>query len=145
MGPINPANKDTTTKAVVATLALLAGATPPIATASATSAKGNQSSELLPAARTGKTLVVSTTAAVLSGQVNARNQPTRYKFQFGPKTPYSRSTIAGEEYVVGNRTELVSEAATDLRPDTIYHFRIVAFNRYGFTVGEDRTFKTHRR
>lgn len=103
---------------------------------------GDQARDSLPKAKTGKALLVSSTAAVLSGQVNARNQPTHFKFQYGRTRPYSHITQTGEEDVVGHRTEIVSEAATHLKPGTTYHFRIIAFNDFGFVAGTDRTFTT---
>jgi phosphodiesterase/alkaline phosphatase D-like protein len=104
--------------------------------------RANQDRGPLPSAETAKALSVSSTAAVLSGRVDARNQPTHFKFQYGKTLPYSQTTATGEENVVGHRTELVAEAATGLRPGTTYHFRIIAFNKFGFTVGRDRTFRT---
>jgi hypothetical protein len=96
----------------------------------------------LPSARTGKALSVGRTSAILTGAVNAHDLPTRFKFQFGSTRPYSTTTETGEEDVVGHRTEIVAEAVIHLRPGTIYHYRLIAFNRHGFVVGKDRELKT---
>ena len=118
---------------------------PPDAGATLASSHGTRSRGPLPIAETGKAILVSFGAASVSGRVNARNQPTLYKFQYGHTLPYAHTTETSEGYVVGHRAEIVSEALSPLKPATKYHFRIIAFNKFGFVTGRDRTFTTKRR
>lgn len=96
----------------------------------------------LPKARTGRALFPSSTVVVLTGLINARNQPTQFKFQYGLRRPYAHTTEVGERIVGGHRTNEVSETVSHLKPGSTYHYRLLAFNKYGFAVGADRTFKT---
>jgi hypothetical protein len=96
----------------------------------------------LPKAWTGEAIYPTSTTAILTGQVNARNQRTRFKFQYGLKLPYAQTSEVGEREVTGHFTDSVNEAIGHLKSGSTYHFRIVAFNKYGFVVGKDHTFKT---
>ncbi len=96
----------------------------------------------LPKAWTGDALYRTRTTAIVTAEINAENQRTRFKFQYGLTRPYAYTTQVGEREVVGHVTDGVSEALGHLKPGMTYHFRIIAFNKYGFVVGQDRTFKT---
>jgi hypothetical protein len=94
-----------------------------------------------PIVSTGAATAVTTTSATLHGTVNPDNLPTTYHFQYGTTTAYGHSTpslSAGSDYAV----HAVAAAISGLAPGTTYHFRIVATNATGTSVGVDRTFTT---
>jgi hypothetical protein len=94
-----------------------------------------------PGAVTGAASATTTTGATVSASVNANAQPTTYQFQYGTTTAYgSASAVAGAG--TGTTPITVSSALTRLRPDTTYHYRVVATNGSGTTTGADQTFNT---
>jgi len=99
----------------------------------------------IPRAETLPAYFVHATYAVLRGEVNARDGVANFKFQYGRSASYETTLEANEEFVTGHRNSEVAEAITRLRPNTTYHFRIIASNRSGFVVGRDRMFTTKRR
>jgi hypothetical protein len=92
---------------------------------------------LAPLAVTGTASTVSQAGAVLGGTVDTSGLPTTYHFQYGPTAAYGLSTPA-----LSTGSGAVSAPVTDLLSDTAYHFRIVAENAAGTTVGSDATFRT---
>jgi phosphodiesterase/alkaline phosphatase D-like protein len=94
-----------------------------------------------PAVATGSASRVNDNSAVLHGSVNPNGSATTYYFQWGLSNAYglqSNGRSAGH----GTKAVAVSATATSLVPGTIYHYRLVATNGAGATVGADRTFKT---
>lgn len=95
-------------------------------------------------ATTGKAKDVKATSATLTGSVNPEGRATTYYFQYGRTAKYGLRTTkrsAGS----GNAARSVSAAIRGLRPNTTYHFRIVASNSRGTSTGRDRTLRTRRR
>jgi hypothetical protein len=92
---------------------------------------------LAPLAVTGTAIAVTHTGATLAGTVDTRGLPSTHRFEYGPTTAYGRSTPA-----LSAGSGAVSAPVTDLLSDTAYHFRIVAENAAGTTVGSDATFRT---
>jgi phosphodiesterase/alkaline phosphatase D-like protein len=94
-----------------------------------------------PAVVTGSPTAVGQTSAVLHGTVNPNGSSTTYYFQWGLTTGYG---VNGKARSAGSGTKLVSvhETAGGLIPGTTYHYRLVATNQFGTTVGSDRAFKT---
>jgi hypothetical protein len=94
-----------------------------------------------PAVTTGPPASVKQTSARMNGTVNPNGSATSYFFQWGLTTGYG---VNGATHSAGAGTKVVSvhETATDLIPGTVYHYRLVATNRFGTTLGADRTFKT---
>jgi hypothetical protein len=108
-------------------LVLLAGAAPAIA------ARPNVS--------TGPAKSVSFATALLTGTLNPNGADTSYYFQFGPTRAYGSQTgilDAG----AGTRNVSVSIAVGGLQPLTVNHYRLVAVNASGATLGADRTLLT---
>jgi hypothetical protein len=66
---------------------------------------------------------------------------TSYHFEFGPTPAYGSSTPS-QDAGAGNSAATVSATVSDLAPGTTYHYRLVASNGDGTSVGADRTFST---
>lgn len=94
-----------------------------------------------PTVATGAATKIKQVSAVLNGTVNPNGANTAYFFQWGLTTAYG---VNGRPHGAGSGTRAVAAAstATQLIPGTRYHYRLVAFNRFGTTVGADHTFKT---
>ena len=94
-----------------------------------------------PAAGTGTAKNISDTAATLTGTVDPHGAPTSYYFDYGTTTKYGArtpNTSAGS----GSKAVSVTANVSGLKPQTTYHYRIVAFSTAGSTTGSDRSFKT---
>jgi hypothetical protein len=94
-----------------------------------------------PAVATGGVKGVSYGAATLTGDVNPRASDTSYYFQYGPTRAYGGQTPLANAGA-GIRTVRVSAPISGLAPLTTYHFRLVAVNSAGASVGADRAFRT---
>jgi phosphodiesterase/alkaline phosphatase D-like protein len=94
-----------------------------------------------PSVATGAVSRVTDSSAVLHGTVDPNGKATAYYFEWGLTTAYGVNSIA---HSAGHGTKPESVAATPsgLIPGTIYHYRLVATNGSGLSVGADRTFKT---
>jgi hypothetical protein len=93
-----------------------------------------------PTATTGDATGLTDTQAALAGTVNPQGQLTSYAFQYGTTTAYGQTalTSAGS----ATRDTPVSADLAGLTPGTTYHYRVIATNADGTTVGADRTFRT---
>ncbi len=80
--------------------------------------------------------------ATLNGSVNANGEQTSYAFQWGPTSGYGHETRLAS---AGASTNTLSENAglDGLMSGTTYHFRIIAINASGTSVGADMTFTTN--
>jgi hypothetical protein len=96
-----------------------------------------------PAATTGGAASVAQTTATLNGRVDANGEATTYFFQIGATRVYS-ATTAEASAGAGPNPVGVSVQVGQLAPATLYHYRIVARNKDGQTLGRDRTFRTRR-
>ncbi|HLY48042.1 MAG TPA: hypothetical protein VKR21_02500 [Solirubrobacteraceae bacterium] len=94
-----------------------------------------------PSVTTGAARLITQTHASLHGSVNPNGSSTTYYFQWGLTTSYGVSHSA---YPAGSGTSglAVAQTARHLTPGTTYHYRLVATNQFGTTVGADRTFRT---
>ena len=94
-----------------------------------------------PTVSTGAATRLSPQTASLSGTVNAKGKTTVFFFQIGPTKAYGVNTAEG---AAGNATtnRSVTTNLVGLQPATTYHYRLVARNADGTTVGADRSFKT---
>jgi hypothetical protein len=96
-----------------------------------------------PAVSTGGTSEVSYDAATLIGYVNPKGSSTSYYFQYGLTRAYGgQSTISSAG--AGSAGVTVRSAISGLQPLTLYHYRLVAVNATGATLGADRTFLTSK-
>ncbi len=84
---------------------------------------------------------VGTTTANLNALVNANGLNTMVAFEYGPTTAYGNSTLATN---IGNATNAVSVMlpASGLTAATLYHYRVVATNSSGPSLGGDVAFQT---
>jgi phosphodiesterase/alkaline phosphatase D-like protein len=95
-----------------------------------------------PVATTGTSSGISTTAATLSGTVNANGSSTTVTFEYGETLAYGTTVTATPSPVTGTSDTAVTAALTGLTADTTYHFRVVADSANGNTPGADQTFTT---
>ena len=91
---------------------------------------------------------VSATSAVLSAQINAQQEDTTYHFEYDT-TPYTTSAMHGTNLPVpdadigeGSSNVPVSQESQTLKPNTTYHYRVVATNSTETTDGSEHTFET---
>jgi hypothetical protein len=85
---------------------------------------------------------VQASEAHVGGWVQPGGIETMYYIEYGPTEAYGSRT---EEASAGSGDvfEGVGADLTGLVPGTVYHFRIVAANAHGTTMGEDSEFETH--
>jgi hypothetical protein len=94
-----------------------------------------------PRVSTGGSKHVAYSSATVAGSVNAESSATSYYFQYGPTKAYGgQSAIASAG--AGDKAVSVAAALSGLQPLTVYHYRLVAVNAAGTTMGVDHTFQT---
>jgi virginiamycin B lyase len=84
---------------------------------------------------------IGTRSARLRGKVRPNSQATNYYFEYGPSADYGKTTettYAGSSYDLDH----VFAEVEDLQPATKYHYRVVAENDAGISIGPDRVFLT---
>lgn len=94
-----------------------------------------------PTVTTGGASSLATTAATVHADVNPNGAATTYAFQYGTSTAYGVQTSshgAGS----GTSAQAVSVRITGLTPGVRYHYRVIASNAGGTSVGSDRSFRT---
>jgi hypothetical protein len=94
-----------------------------------------------PVLTTGNATAITPTTATVNGTVNPEGQSTTYYFEYGTTTSYgSQTSMAGAGS--GSADVKVSASIGPLTPATTYHYRLVAANPTGTTLGADVSFKT---
>jgi lysophospholipase L1-like esterase len=80
-------------------------------------------------------------SATIGGVVNANGDATSWYVEYGPTSSYGTQTPAAS---AGNASveHAVSTSLSGLDPGTTYHYRLVATNQQGTTLGEDQTVTT---
>lgn len=94
-----------------------------------------------PRATSGRATALTASSATLLGSVYPGDQETYCYFEYGPTASYGASTptvAAG----TGKETLHLSTPVSGLMTDTTYHYRLVASNASGVSIGADRTFAT---
>jgi phosphodiesterase/alkaline phosphatase D-like protein len=94
-----------------------------------------------PSATTGDASGLTDTQASLAGTVNPQGQLTSYAFQYGTTTAYGQQSALASAGSGTADTPVTADLA-GLTPGTTYHYRVIATNASGTTVGADRTFTT---
>ena len=84
---------------------------------------------------------IDTRSVRLRGKVRPNSQATYYYFEYGPSADYGMETdtaYAGSSYDL----DYVFAEVENLQAETKYHYRVVAENDAGITIGPDRVFLT---
>lgn len=93
-----------------------------------------------PAVVTGLTANTNTTSGTLFGTVNPNGLDTTFHFDYGPTVSYGSKTPSVEPHAGwGNSPISVGGPLSNLTPNTVYHYRLVATNESGTSYGADRT------
>jgi DNA-binding beta-propeller fold protein YncE len=82
---------------------------------------------------------VTSESADLRASINPNGEGTTYHFEYGTSTSYGASTPE-VDIGSGQTDQTVTQVVTGLRPNTTYHFRVVAHNITGTETGHDDTF-----
>src|SRR3954447_8349403 len=101
----------------------------------------NSAAATPPAASTRGATAIAPQTATVNGRVDPQGRPTAFYFRYGTTTAYGKRTSTGSAGA-GTHSRSVSAALTALRPNTTYHYRLVAFSTAGTRTGGDRKFKT---
>jgi hypothetical protein len=94
-----------------------------------------------PVATTSSVASVTSSSATIAASVNPNFSAASYHFDYGTTTAYgsfTAATSAGE----GGVAQAVAATLTGLKPQTVYHFRVVATNAAGTVAGADQTLTT---
>jgi plastocyanin len=93
-----------------------------------------------PVVTTNPATFIASFSATLNGLLDPHGLTTSAHFQYGTTTSYGLTTAPQSH--TGNTYLNVSANISSLTASTIYHFRIVASNSAGTSLGSDRTFTT---
>ena len=86
---------------------------------------------------------VNTDGATISGKITPGGGLTTYHLEYGKTTAYGSVTPEPDAELADNLTpEHVTHAIAGLTPGTTYHYRFVATNPSGTTLGADNEFTT---
>ncbi len=94
-----------------------------------------------PTVTTLSATAVAQTHATLRADVNPHGKATTYAFQYGTSAAYGAQT-PGRAAGAGTAVKRVTFKLTGLTPGTAYHYRVIASNADGTSIGSDRAFKT---
>jgi hypothetical protein len=98
-------------------------------------------SDRKPVVRTDETRRIKSTTAQVRGRLNPLGLRTQFWFEYGLDKSYgltSSKTYGGLE----GTPRLAFANLTGLRPATTYHYRLIASNEEGTSIGADATFRT---
>jgi hypothetical protein len=84
---------------------------------------------------------VGSTEARVSASINAELEPTTYHVEYGTSERYGASTPEVSSGAAGEPVSVLTRLS-GLQPGAEYHFRFVATNANGRTIGADATFTT---
>jgi trimeric autotransporter adhesin len=93
-----------------------------------------------PVATTNPASFIASFSATLNALLNPHGLPTSVHFQYGTTPSYGLTTAPQNR--AGNTFQAVGANVSGLTANTSYHFRVVASNAAGTTMGSDRTFTT---
>jgi hypothetical protein len=94
-----------------------------------------------PTVSTGGAHEVSYGSAVLSGSINPNGTDTSYYFQYGVTKAYGGQTAIADAGS-GVHSVTVRLPIAGLQPLTVYHYRLVAVNKAGASIGADASLLT---
>jgi hypothetical protein len=102
-----------------------------------------QAEAAAPAVSTEPATSVAMSAATLKGTVTpSGDEVTDCHFDYGPTSAYGDSVACGSLPGAGSSPVSVSAPLSTLAADATYHFRLVATNSHGTSVGTDQAFTT---
>jgi hypothetical protein len=97
----------------------------------------------LPDVATGTSSDVTPTSARVAATVNPAGRATRYTVQYGETENYGLGVPSPPADVgSGNNTVPVDATLSNLKPNTLYYYRIAASNENGTVYGASRSFTT---
>ena len=85
---------------------------------------------------------ITRTSAKLGSQINPAGKVTSFHFQYGPTASYGQTTPDGN-LPSDTSDRSATRDISGLTPGTTYHYRVIATNPDGTSVGPDRTFATY--
>jgi Ca2+-binding RTX toxin-like protein len=104
---------------------------------------GDECASMPPTVETEPAASVKGTTATFGAKIDPEGLATNYRFEYGTTTSYgSAIPLVYKSAGSGATAVAVSEAVTNLAPNTTYHYRVFATNEAGQSVGEDQTFTT---
>jgi hypothetical protein len=97
-----------------------------------------------PVVNTGPVSDLTGTSVALTGHVTPLGLQSTFAFEYGETTGYGSRAPANGAGVAGNgfAPRAVTQAVGQLKPGTVYHYRLVATNAAGTAYGVDNTFTT---
>jgi hypothetical protein len=90
---------------------------------------------------------IDTSSATLNASLDPDGYATDFYFEYGRTTRYGHTAPAPPGEPVGSEspgTTNISADVEELEPGLLYHFRVVATNSFGTTIGPDETFTTRQ-
>jgi hypothetical protein len=96
---------------------------------------------VVPKVNTNGAREVSYGSAVLTGSVNPNGSNTSYYFQYGLTKAYGSQTAIADAGS-GGKAVPVRLPISGLQPITVYHYRLVAVNGSGASIGDDEKLLT---
>src|SRR5262249_18921107 len=84
---------------------------------------------------------VDRVTATLNGSFTGDGVDTSYYFEYGPTEGYGQTTPDIDQGTAGGPQSISADIGS-LYSDYTYHFRLVAHNQYGKSVGADQTLHT---
>ena len=85
---------------------------------------------------------IEPTTATLHAIVNPEGFKTKYHFEYGTQAGVYTHSTATQELPLTIREDPVQAAISELKPETAYHYRLVAESSEGTVRGEDTTLTT---
>jgi uncharacterized protein (TIGR02145 family) len=95
-----------------------------------------------PVASTKEATSITTSNAILNGEVNANDLSTNVIFEYGTSTDYGNTVTVSQSPITGHTNTQVSVDISGLAVATSYHFRIKSINSLGTVYGSDMSFST---
>src|SRR5438874_1919357 len=93
-----------------------------------------------PVVSTSAATLIASFSATLNGSLDPHGLTTTVSFQYGTTTSYGSTTSMQTQ--TGNTYRNIAANISGLMASTTYHFRIVASNSSGTSMGSDKTFTT---
>ena len=97
-----------------------------------------------PVAITEPATEIEANSAILNGTATTKGGDTEYFFEYGPTEAYG-NIVVGEELGSDHQKLNLREAAIDLAPESVHHYRVVVESPAGVAHGKDQTFVTAAR